>query len=352
MAGNATLDAHIEGRVYEIDNQVVVISDGVKRVFDVVDGPIRYGFKHRTNVDVEQHIRGLWNVLKPGGGGYNTATSIKRRTDIAINLNLAYIDVSEQDDLITQSLSELGISGYFFGLRPVPVNVILGGRGDKILLKGPMLPRVHLKDEHKETIDDLVHQANGVVINSAKDESLVDFLLQSSISRAVPLYFVVTSSLPSDFVLRRMLPFGTSILSHEDIVSIYGQNPLKLDDAQLFELSLEYLRKIRSDEVNKGNNIFVTLGPRGVLCLNRDGKIYHVILKEEYKEIVGYSAESRVGSTNGAGDTFAGAVVSLNSSVEKMDIKKIAMRASKASIRHIGYDGPIGYTSFNVRPYK
>ncbi len=56
--------------------------------------PLRYGYKHRTDVDVEQHIRGLWNILKPGGGGYNTATSIKRRTDIAINLDLAYVDVS------------------------------------------------------------------------------------------------------------------------------------------------------------------------------------------------------------------------------------------------------------------
>ncbi|MBS3105095.1 hypothetical protein J4234_02465 [Candidatus Woesearchaeota archaeon] len=352
IAGNATLDAHIDGKVYEDGNNITVVSDGVKKIFEVVDGPIRYGYKHRTKADVEHSIRGLWNMLKPGGGGYNTATSIKRRMDIATKLDLSYVDVSSPDELVLQSLREVGISPYFFGLRPIPINAILGGREDKIILKGPMLPRVNLLEEHKVAIDDIVREANGVAINSAKDEGLVEAMIESTNRRMVPLYFVVTSSLPPDFIFQKMLPYGLSIISHEDVTSIHGKNPLEFKDAQLFEMSLEYLRKMNKDKITNGNPLFITLGANGVLCMNHESGIYHVKLKEEYVEMIGYSAGTKIGSTNGAGDVFAGAVVVLGATRKKLDITKVAMRASKASIRHIGYDGPVGYDSFTVKPFK
>lgn len=352
VAGNATLDAHIHGKVYEDGNSIAVISDGIKKTFEVVDGPIKYGYKHRTKVGVEQHIRGLWNMLKPGGGGYNTATSIKRRMDIATKLDLAYVDVSSPDELVLQSLRELGISPYFFGLRPIPVNAVLGGREDKILLKGPMLPRVILHEENKATIDNIVQGAKAAAINSAKDESLVEAIIESANHRRVPLYFVVTSSLPPDFIFQKMLPYGLSIISYEDIISIHGKNPLEFKDKQLFEMSLEYLRKMNKDKVTNGNPLFITLGANGVLCMNHERGIYHVKLREEYVELVGYSAGTKIGSTNGAGDVFAGSVVVLGATRKKLDLTKVVMRASKASVRHIGYDGPIGYDSFIVKQFK
>ena len=114
-------------------------------------------------------------------------------------------------------------------------------------------------------------------------------------------------------------------------------------------MSLDYIRKMKRDAINKGNILFVTLGQNGVLCTNNIEKIYHVALKDEYREMVNYSASSRTGSTNGAGDVFAGAVLSLGALRKNADITKIAMRASKASIRHIGYEGPIEYSSFNIK---
>ncbi len=256
------------------------------------------------------------------------------------------------DALIQQSLSEIGINAYFFKLRPIPVNAIFGGRDDKIILKGPMLPRVDLSDEHRATIDEIVQGAHGIAINSIKDESLVEAIIHSAQKLRTPLYFVITTSLPSDFVFQRILPYGISIISDEDMASIFGQDPLKLNKDQLFELSLEYIRRMKRDAINNGNTLFVTLGQNGALCTNNTEKIYHVVLKDEYREMVNYSASSRIGSTNGAGDTFAGAVVSLSTLRKNTDITKVAMRANKASIRHIGHDGPISYSSFSVSAYK
>ena len=360
VAGNATLDAHLEGIVrIEQPNRVVVTSVDnsyyFKRVFEIEDGPITPGYKHRVKIDItayprglEDYIRGLKNQLMPGGGDINTSTSLMNRADFDSDISIIFLDMSQRETLLVTHLNQLGIQHHFFNYRPVPVNAIIGGRDDKLILKGPMLPREKLRDEDKGVIDRLVEDVQGVVINSAKDESFVDALISSAERRDIPLYFMVTPSLDKDFVFTRVLPAGITITSHEDLAKLHGHDPLSYNKDQLFDMAVQYARQFRKDGFDRYGT-FVTLGSNGVLYF--DGKTYlsHTRLKEDQAELVFNSASSRFGSTNGAGDTFAGAVAMNYLETKGFSIDEIAKRASKAAIRHIGYEGPIQSSSFVTR---
>ena len=63
IAGNATLDAYITGnyKIFENNpNKIRITSGRYSKVFEVLDGPIRSGYKHRLDIEnVEQVLRGL-----------------------------------------------------------------------------------------------------------------------------------------------------------------------------------------------------------------------------------------------------------------------------------------------------
>src|SRR3989344_5203531 len=109
VAGNATLDAHLEGIVrIEQPNRVVVTSGDnsyyFKRVFEIEDGPITPGYKHRVKIDItayprglEDYIRGLKNQLMPGGGDINTSTSLMNRADFDSDISIIFLDMSQRE---------------------------------------------------------------------------------------------------------------------------------------------------------------------------------------------------------------------------------------------------------------
>ncbi len=359
VAGNATLDAHLEGTVQLVQPNLVIVSSGdssyhFKRAFKVEDGPITPGYKHRVELDIndyprglEDFMRGLKYQLRPGGGNINTATSISNRADLKSDLSLVLLDVSAGESLLTEHLDRLGIQHKFLGYRPPPVNVVIGGRDDKIILKGPMLERVDISDRDKSTIDQMVENSQGVIINSAKDESFVEALMSSAQSRGIPVYIMVTSSLNKSLVMNKILPAGVITINHEDTAKLYGENPLDYTSHQLFEIAVEHMKQLK--ETNKGHGLFITLGPNGVLYSDRNTTMRHTRLKEEFTEIVFHSVSSRFGSTNGAGDTFQGELAVQYLGNKTPDIDEVVQRASKAAIRHIGYRGGLRHSDFITR---
>lgn len=291
------------------------------------------------------------NQLKPGGGGLHTATALSDLAETSpIKLHLHYIDVSEEDKkIITRHFDHWQIGHTFFGLRPGPLNAVVGGSDDKYIFKGPPLPREGVEEQirkeeqkFKSAINSVLEGSKGVVINSAKDIRFVELILASAQERGIPLYFNITDSLPSDFVFKRILPSGVGIINQEDIISLYGENPLHFNDKQLKEYALELMRRIIRGGVNNSNPLYVTLGKYGTYCVAADGGVYHVVLKDGYAPRVSHSALTNVGSTTGAGDSFTAAVV-YNTTLfgRDADPREVAKMANAFSIKHIKYQGPL-----------
>ncbi|MAG92043.1 hypothetical protein CMO83_05185 [Candidatus Woesearchaeota archaeon] len=360
VAGNAALDADLEGIVeIELPDSVTVTSGSFFRDFIVEDGPITHGYKHTVMLDassyqrgMEDYIRGLKFQLKPGGGNINTAVSLIARSDFDSDVRITILDMSQNDPVITHHLDDSEILHHFFGYRPSPVNAVIGGHHDKIILKGPRLPRKQLLDEHRAVIDDVIEQSDGLIVNGAKDEDFVEALLQSAQRRNIPVFFMVTPSLDKDFVYERVLPAGVTLFGYEDLVRINGYNPMEFDKAGLRNVALEHMRQIRADSLSNGHPLIVTLGSGGVLYSYDGTKIYRTGLTEEHGRRVGTSIKSRFGKTSGAGDTFLGdfARQYLERAQRQVDLNMttLVQRASKAAIRHLGHEGRIQYHSFFV----
>lgn len=355
VAGNATLDAEINGSVSVQGSKIVATSGKFTREIKVEDGPIRRGHKHRYDGDIEAKIRGLMSQLGPGGGGVNLITAISQFADIRYQPELVYVDVSKPDhptdSLIKEHLDEYGVLYEFFGLRDVPINALFSWRGDKIIVKGKPLDRsIQLTEKHQATIDRLVEGSKTVTINGAKDTRFVEFILEAAQKRNIPVYFGITPSLEPDFVFKRLFPYGDSVISDEDLVTIFGEKPTKLDDVQLMERAVEYTRRIKAERLNNGHILMVTCGSNGALCTVDGRRISQVSLKDVYALRVSHSASNRLGGSTGAGDNFtAKFVYEMSLRRGKVDIIQIAVLASEASIRYLGYRGPLPYDAFHVR---
>ena len=343
IAGNATLDTHILDATVSVvpPNIVRITSGGVTEKFVIADGPIKPGYKHRVDEDIVLKVLRLVHQFRAGGGGYNQTVAFRTiSTDqfSRSNFELVYVDVSQPHPIVEQELKDVHAGYHFLNLpRSLPYNLVVGGKNDRYLLKGRQLPRMELQDSHRATIDDLVEGSAAVVVNSAKDPSFVEALISSAEKRDIPMYFVVTDSLPKDFILTRMMPHGPAIMNDEDITSIFGYKPTELDEEQRMQLALELMRKTRMDYPNQ-HDMHVTLGRHGAFSSTQDGKIAHVFLVDEWAEKVKSSVERNNGNTSGAGDTYAAAVLyhSLTSSVP---VWEIVLRASRHAIRYIGYRG-------------
>ena len=355
VAGNATIDALVEGKVVRVsDDHVRVVRRGKVRDFYVVDGPIVEGYKHRTDIrDMEAHIRGLKVELGGGGGGFNTITSMIDRAEHNSEVSGFYMDISDGDPLITEQLDRRSIKYDFFSHRPVPTNAILGiDRDDKIILKGRTLDRKDVTAKDIESIDSAVSSSNLVSLNGVKDVSFAEALINSSTKHGKLLFFNVTPSLESDFVLKRVLSSGVVQISYEDIAKLFGENPLKYSKDQLFSMAVDYMRKIRTDGLNDGQTLVVTAGSRGAFVMTPRSGIRHLSLKPDTADQVAYDASTKEGSTNGAGDVFHGSLVIQHLWRRRVDPIDLVTRASKAAVRYIGYQGELRANSFNIKKYR
>lgn len=93
VGGNATLDSLIQGVVRVDGPRITITSGNATEFFEIEDPPIRPGYKHRVRQDIGERTKGLLHQIKPGGGGYNSVTALRRLSNTA-ELDLAYVDVS------------------------------------------------------------------------------------------------------------------------------------------------------------------------------------------------------------------------------------------------------------------
>lgn len=348
VAGNATSDAFILGTT-EIseDGSSVLISSGTKNIdFQVDDPPIRKGHKHRVGQALEERIQGLWHMLEPGGGGYNSVIAM-RNCYSQEELELVYLDVSTPTKLVTQKLNVKDVRSHFFCERPVPLNVILNGREDKITLKGPHLGRYSPSRSEMQEAEVHINDSDAVLINSVKDVKYVEGYTEIAQKYNIPLYFVVSTSLDQDFVEKKVLPTGVSIINYDDLIELYSRREL-VNPQEKMGYALETIRRIRKDGINSDKNIYVTLGKNGVYCSDKD-LIFHVRLNDIYLERVQQAISKNPESTNGAGDVFSASIV-LQEILRKESrpITDIAREACEASIKFIGYNRHLPKKAFII----
>ena len=348
VAGNATIDQFVYGKFRSEGDRVTLICEGFDRTFDLVDPPFKTGYKHRIDVDVENAIYGLKTQSRPGGGGINLAISMFNRAPHETYLQINYVDMSQEHPLIREHLDNLGINYRFLGHRPVPVNIVMGTRDDKVTLKGPMLPRESLTDSDRKTIETLVEGSDVACGNGLKDDSLAKYMISASNSRNIPIFFLVTSSLERVFFEREVLPIATTIINQEDIFRYLGGNPQSADPNQMYTLSVEYVRSLVLDGKIRGYPLIVTMGSNGAIFWTKDAPLRHTKVNEETALKINKYHFSDTSRINGAGDTFAGEILMQSIQYPSRNITTMVERANKAALRRMGYEGQLTTANFKT----
>ncbi len=263
----------------------------------------------------------------------------------------AYLDVSYSHPLIVETLREMHVREYFFNHRDVPVNAVIGGRENKIGLKGPMLGRVEPNNREMEGAAHLIGSSNALLINSVKDQKYVEHYIKIAKSKGIPIYAVITSALDPDFIFKVVIPNTKPLFNYDEMPNLYGV-PIMENDREKMEFAIEKIKEMRMNEINKQDPLIVTLGSHGAYYTKKES-IGHVMLTPPYSTKVNKSVRKNNGHTSGAGDIFAGAYTLLDALTScRADLDWLMIKASVASIRHIGYKGKLPGAAFSIEKYQ
>lgn len=351
VAGNATIDVIVDEH-YDVDEgrTAVTISNeetGVQETVEVMDPPIVPGGKFRIDHPLGGLSRPFWTRDTAGGGGVNSVLAIRQEKGLSGELELSYVDMSQTDPLVVRRLRENTVQEYFMNKREIPINLVIGtGREDKIILKGPSLRREQLLPYEQDELEQRLRGSDGLLINSVKDPTFAEALINHMNRHDVPGYFVVTTSLPLDFALKHMIPSGFCIFNYDELPLLFGEGRQLSEDERL-----SYARE-KVEELAphfNGRPCYVTLGKHGVYCYV-DREFYQIKLTPDLGEEVTKSIKKKPGSTLGAGDVFAGAIIGYKTTRPAWNEQTHAKYASQAALRHIGYQGPLTEESFDIHP--
>jgi hypothetical protein len=348
VAGNATLDVFVDS-VPRITSSKVEFTDALGHTveFMLQDPPKNLqGKKVRVNQNLASEVRTLTHHYESGGGGYNSVMAIRNLEIIGKLFTLQYFDVSNPDRTVAMPLREAGILYRFFYDRDLPVNIIVGHREDKLILKGPTMGRVSPRAETVRDIGDLLHGSDSMLINSLKDPNYFEEYLRVC-GNKIPVYSTVTGSFDKDFTYGVVLPGTRPILNYDELPSLGGIGT-EYTGTERVEMAIEELRHIRVDRINPEMPLFATLSRHGMLGATKS-KIYQVKLNEDLGEKVHEAAKRNTQGIRGAGDVAAGALVAYDTvSEQRQSIPKLLVLANTAAIRHIGYAGPLPESAFEV----
>ena len=346
MFGNSAIDVLIDGIVTFRKDSILVDSFGVNKEFKIEDPPIREEHKHRLSHPIEQEVRLLKRSEVAGGGGPNSAIAMRTLPDLIDELEVHHFDVSSSDHVVDESMRSRGVNVHWFGRRDSPHNAIFEHRKDRIILKGPILDRYSPKRPDIDDIKRIIPGSKAVLDNSPKDADYVDVFIDVATAGKIPLYHVATPSLRRDFIEERVLPSGTCIFNYNDAIDLFGDHIPSTKEGKM-DYALEILKKIKK-EGKTPHTLFLTGGSRGAYAITEDGTI-HVKLRENYQKRVNQAKAKKGYTTNGAGDVFAAAIAVYDTLPKRQeDIGELTMRASIASIRHLGYIKPLSSEAFLI----
>lgn len=345
MVGNPNIDVIPLGKSNVEDFLITLEFGGIAKQLEILDGPVGKGGQTIAN-DIPKLIEGLEEgkhyLLRAGGGSVVSALTLRRfRTDNPYNVD--YHNLAEPHPVISSALEKNSIDTVYYGQVPLSHALVIGWKGDKLILKTkgfaekPPLPR---------SLDEVVYSSDSVLINAARDSYFVEKLLNSGAGIVTPLYFTPSIAIPPDFVFERMAPRGEGVFNYEQLVRMHGYK-LAGSDEDNMQLALEIGKKMVQDKAIK--RAFVTLDGEGAYCISPE-EAFQVVLKEEKLAEIRSMVLSNPISVAGAGDAFLAIVAHeplINSNFGRR-MSDVAFDASRASLRHIGYTGPLPNRAFAV----
>jgi hypothetical protein len=238
---------------------------------------------------------------RAGGGAMNSRIAAESvGADLGQTNEIRYLDANKRDGLIE---SEAPPPIRYLNLRECPCNYVLGNREDKWIFRSPIAPAGPLGPLQFSDIAWLC-EAQTVLVNGPKDKEPVQAVLAERDRWGFEVIFMVTPSLPAEF-LKRVLPAaGVVIGAWDELQFLTGESPVSVAGAALTAVRLRTMAP-RAE-------VHVTMGKRGVLSMAADStEAVHVELDvrasvaAEAREIV----RERPARLCGAGDAFAGGVL-------------------------------------------
>jgi sugar/nucleoside kinase (ribokinase family) len=351
IVGNATVDCYLPQATIARSDGRVEVECGTRTYDFYPQAAVRPGAKVTVSA-LPRAMLAQAQETSYGGGAFNSYVAFR---SIAPAASLLYYDTSLADRGLEGRLKDAATEVVFGGLHPIPTSVVLGERGDKIILK--CAPSV---DPHAQVSAASAARLDGcaaVLANSVKDVRLMSHLAARAAGGRMRLYLVLTGSLPTDFVNENILPAARCLFISWDDVMCVGGVCLRRTVANALHL-LSCLR-----DRARASLIFLTLGGDGVL-VSRAGRATatHVYLNPQTRlaaEIRELAAR-RPTHACGCGDAFAaGAFAELetrhsllvNGGRRAPREVRAALSGYAAALRRLGYQAPLSAAELTVTNY-
>ena len=298
----------------------------------------------------EDFLRNVRGAL-PGGGGVNSriaAGTIAK--DAGVVNEIRYLDANRGDCLIK---AELPPPTRWLELRESPKNYVLGNLNDKLIFRSPFEAAGPLNEKQFGDIAWLC-EAQTILLNSPKDPEPVSAILGQRARSGFEVIFVLTPSLPTEFLKRVVLPEANVLIgSWDELQFLSGGSPVSITGAAL---AATRLRRMAPNA-----EIHVTMGKRGVLSMATGCNVLtHIELnpRGEVAFEVQRIAVERPAGLCGAGDSFAGGLLMarafglslLSGACTFPPHVHAALAGCASALRWIGFQSSLTVASFLVRP--
>ena len=283
-----------------------------------------------------------------GGGGFNSLLALSGYSEAKIR----YVDACRLDGDIEQYLAHINtVEARSLDLRSIPQNAIVGDRSSKIILKSRIKSKGRDLDLQQMAIIEWLADSRGVLVNSPKDQNVVEALLTRTQSKGSRVHLVAPRSLPLNFLRGLVLPHIHSLIGNWDQPNEFGEGGTLEKSVDDCVRQLGYLRQAAPRLI-----VFITLGAEGVLVSSPfESAVYHIKLRPEVWLEVQEFARNPVRRC-GCGDAFAaGAFVRIeavpDSGAGRADAPVLAaLSGCMSALAWLGFARRLGPGDFVVAP--
>ncbi len=334
IVGNASIDAYIKDEKHSIIGETVTISQGTREITIKLDYSSGFTDKMSAIDEFFRLLQGFEFSEKFGGGAYNSVTSFRKISQGLVSLldpQTPALDSTVPGSNLKQYLQRQGIDARFLSTVAMPVNIILGDRGGKLIIKGPKREYSLSSFDNRE-VDSFLreYKFTHFLINSLKGHQLAEKIVRQNNVMAV-----ITKSLDPNFVLQVLAPRCDALQFNYDEFGyiINDGNKVIGDENERFESAIDGILRLKTDYNTKGN-IYVTLGSNGILASSK-GQIHHIRLVEETGERVTKYVAKDSTCVTGAGDCAAAYL--FKGLINGLEPKRIGLEGCIGAIHHLGY---------------
>lgn len=361
MVGSSTQDIYLSVPDASLSASTITFSANGKQFLLPYQGdPIVWGHKRFLHSDITSQGELLQQAtrVENGGGGRNTAVhmvQLAHSSDIVMKVLL--IDTTTGCTSLTDECRALAIDYVPLGLEREPRNLILTDVcADRIVLKSPVstagmtsAQEAHVRELCRGPLD-------AILINSPKSAKLVEVVIHASQTAGIPVYAVLTPSLPMVHRLT-LLQMGQGLMSNLAEFALICEAlgidcPRDEANAPLESVASAMIRAAHRHHMR--GCLVITLGTRGCL-VHTPGPavVWQISLKPVFQEQVQATLCQMPGHKNGVGDRFFGSFVLAHVLGGPMaSAGQAALQASVDTVRTLAPELSLDATWFDRRRFS